>query len=113
MGKNIYFLILNRYLGEPMVENVEYNHLVYSEVKIPKELVQFLRHNTYSLLIKGRTGTGKTTLALSILKELNINKNCLYISTRVSPEQLFQYHPWIESFFAEQRRAEPSESEGV
>ncbi|MDE1862775.1 MAG: hypothetical protein KGI33_07675 [Thaumarchaeota archaeon] len=81
------------------------NPPAYSDVKIPRELVQFLRHETYSLLIKGRTGTGKTTLALSILKELNINKNCLYISTRVSPEQLIQYHPWVENF-AQTKRAD-------
>lgn len=83
-----------------MVENVEYDEHLYGDAKIPKELSQFLRHDTYSLLIKGHTGTGKTTLALSILKELNVNKNFLYISTRVSPDQLFQYHPWIENFFA-------------
>jgi KaiC/GvpD/RAD55 family RecA-like ATPase len=76
------------------------------KVKIPNELIQFLRQKTYSLLIKGHTGTGKTTLALSILRHLNITKNCLYISTRISPGQLFQYHPWIESFFEQAKKTE-------
>ena len=101
---------MNRYLGESMTDDIENSQPVHSEVKIPKELLQFLRHETYSLLIKGNTGTGKTTLALSILKELNINKNCLYISTRVSPDQLFQYYPWIESFFVQPKRTESTET---
>ena len=35
---------------------------------IPPELMQFVKYNTYSLLIKGYAGTGKTTLSLTILK---------------------------------------------
>jgi len=81
-----------------------------AQVKIPSELNQFLRQETYSLLIKGYTGTGKTTLALSILKVLNINKNCLYLSTRVSPNQLFQYYPWIEKFFIQPKKTELTET---
>jgi hypothetical protein len=48
-------------------------------------------------------------LALSILKELNINKNCLYISTQISPNQLFQYHPWIGNFFDQPKVTELTE----
>src|SRR5207237_4741635 len=80
------------------------------QVKIPSELNQFLRQETYSLLIKGDAGTGKTTLALSILRVLNINKNCLYLSTRVSPNQLFQYYPWIEKFFIQSKKTEITET---
>ncbi|HJU14668.1 MAG TPA: ATPase domain-containing protein [Candidatus Nitrosotalea sp.] len=93
-----------------MIDNMESSQPLYSEVRIPKELSQFLRQETYSLLIKGNTGTGKTTLALSILKELDVNKNCLYISTRVSPDQLFQYYPWIEHFFPQSKRMELTET---
>lgn len=92
-----------------MTSGVEKSQPLYSEVKIPRELSQFLRRETYSLLIKGHTGTGKTTLALSILKALDIDKNCLYISTRVSPEQLYQNHPWIEGFFVQSKKIEPQE----
>lgn len=93
-----------------MSSNADNGQPLYSEVRIPKELLQFLRQETYSLLIKGNTGTGKTTLALSILKELNVNKNCLYMSTRVSPDQLFQYYPWIEGFFPQSKRIEQTEA---
>src|SRR6185437_15400617 len=58
--------------------------------------------------IKGHTGTGKTTLALSILRTLNMNKDCLYISTRVSPDQLFQYHTWMDEFFSQPRKTPDS-----
>ena len=35
--------------------------------KIPDDLLQFLNNETYSLLIKGEPGTGKTALCLTIL----------------------------------------------
>lgn len=56
---------------------------------IPDELLDFIRRDSYSLLIKGSAGTGKTTLALTILRELDLRGRFLYISTRVSPTQLF------------------------
>lgn len=80
------------------------------KVKIPRELAQFLKQETYSLIIKGGTGTGKTTLALSILREFGVNKNCLYISTRISPDQIFQYYPWVAKFFDQIKKMEPTES---
>src|SRR5919107_1936834 len=63
--------------------------------KIPNELLQFLNNETYSLLIKGDPGSGKTALCLTILKALNIKSNFFYISTRVSPNKLFFYFKWI------------------
>ena len=77
---------------------------------IPTELIDFLKRETYSLLLKGSAGTGKTTLALTILRTLNIDKNCLYISTRVSPDQLFKYYPWLGSFFGKSVKAELEET---
>jgi len=82
---------------------------VNNSMHIPTELIDFLKRETYSLLIKGSAGTGKTTLALTILRALNINKNCLYISTRVSPEQLFKYYPWLSSFFSKSVKSELDE----
>src|SRR5918999_826591 len=65
---------------------------------IPEDLFQFIRRDTYSLLVKGYAGTGKTTLALTILNVLGLKNNFFYISTRLSPKQLFQYYPWLEDF---------------
>lgn len=66
--------------------------------KIPSELLQFLNNETYSLLIKGDSGVGKTALCLTILKALNIKSNFFYISTRVSPNKLFFYFKWINKY---------------
>lgn len=70
-----------------------------SALNIPTELMQFVERDTYSLLIKGYAGTGKTTLALTILRALNIKENFQYLSTRISPTQLYQYYPWLAEFF--------------
>ena len=65
---------------------------------IPEDLTHFILRDTYSLLLKGYAGTGKTTLALTILKALGTRHNFFYISTRISPKQLFQYYPWLTDF---------------
>src|SRR5919199_6987133 len=69
-----------------------------SPMHIPEDLARFILRDTYSLLIKGYAGTGKTTLALTILKALGTKNNFFYISTRISPKQLFEYYPWLDRF---------------
>ncbi len=63
---------------------------------LPPELLSFLSRRTYSLLIKGEAATGKTILALSILRARGMTDNFLYLSTRVSPSQLFENNPWLK-----------------
>ncbi len=53
----------------------------------------------FVLLIKGHAGTGKTTLALEILREVN---NPIYISTRVKVPYLYKQFPWIEDSLAKE-----------
>jgi KaiC/GvpD/RAD55 family RecA-like ATPase len=79
-------------------------------VYMPDELVNFIERDTYSLLIKGFAGTGKTTLALTILKSLGSKNNFFYISTRISPKQLFQYYPWLAKFVEQPKPANPGEA---
>jgi KaiC/GvpD/RAD55 family RecA-like ATPase len=67
--------------------------------RLPDELARFVSRDTYSLIIRGESGTGKTILALTILKALQPLDNVLYISTRTSPLQLLEYCPWIEEIF--------------
>src|SRR5437588_7524186 len=81
-------------------------------VHIPFELLQFVQRNTYSLLIKGYAGTGKTTLSLTILRALKIKSNFFYISTRISPKQLFLYYPWLDKFVGRPKVSEPNETSG-
>src|SRR6188472_1260836 len=71
------------------------NRTNYSFLDIPPELGEFLRNDTYSLLIKGNSGTGKSTLSLSLLRSLKEKNNFFYISTRSSPKQLFEHYPWL------------------
>jgi KaiC/GvpD/RAD55 family RecA-like ATPase len=71
---------------------------------LPPELVHFLARRTYSLLVKGEAATGKTTLALSILSEMGGGGEYLYLSTRVSPSQLFENHPWLAEFAKIEKR---------
>src|ERR1022692_1166393 len=65
---------------------------------IPQELREFLKQVPSSLLIKGAAGTGKTSLALAILRTRNTRRGFLYLSTRASPSQLFMYHPWLKDW---------------
>ena len=70
---------------------------------IPEDLLHFIQRETYSLLVKGFAGTGKTTLALTILNVLGIKNNFFYISTRISPKQLFQYYPWLKDLIRQSK----------
>jgi len=80
------------------------------QIHMPDELMRFIRRDTYSLLIKGFAGTGKTTLALTILRALESKNNFFYISTRISPKQLFQYYPWLAKFVEQPKPANPGEA---
>jgi KaiC/GvpD/RAD55 family RecA-like ATPase len=79
-----------------------------SRSHIPEDLLHFIRRDTYSLLVKGFAGTGKTTLALTILNVLGIKNNFFYISTRISPKQLFQYYPWLKDFIEQSKPQDTS-----
>ena len=84
---------------EQMAVDLEDGREAGEDNAIPHELMQFLRGDSFSLLIKGAAGTGKTTLALTILRVLKIRKNFLYLSTRSAPVQFVQYHPWLFELF--------------
>src|ERR687884_1532301 len=81
-------------------------------IHIPHELMQFVQRNTYSLLIKGYAGTGKTTLSLTILRTLKIKSNFFYISTRISPKQLFLYYPWLGRFIGSSKASQTDDVPG-
>src|SRR5438067_79139 len=83
------------------------------QIHMPDELLRFIQHDTYSLLIKGFAGTGKTTLALTILRALESNNNFFYISTRISPKQLFQYYPWLGKFVDQPKDKTPGEGSAM
>jgi KaiC/GvpD/RAD55 family RecA-like ATPase len=69
--------------------------------RLPNELEQFLAREAYSLVVKGKAGTGKTALALTILSKSLEKQNCLYISSRLAISELFEYYPWVRNFVSE------------
>jgi KaiC/GvpD/RAD55 family RecA-like ATPase len=66
--------------------------------RLPNELEQFLSRDAYSLVVKGKAGTGKTALALTILSKSLEKQSCLYISSRLAISELFEYYPWVQNF---------------
>ncbi|MCP8310482.1 MAG: AAA family ATPase [Candidatus Methylarchaceae archaeon HK02M1] len=61
--------------------------------RISEELNDFFK-TSHTLLIKGDAGTGKTTLALEILRCLE-PVDCIYFSTKTPPSILYEYYPWL------------------
>jgi KaiC/GvpD/RAD55 family RecA-like ATPase len=94
------------------VKSSKNRHEIEKWIGIPCELMQFVQRNTYSLLIKGSAGTGKTTLSLTILRALKVKSNFFYISTRISPKQLFSYYPWLGKFVGRPKISESDEISG-
>ncbi len=58
-------------------------------------ILSFLQVPGHVLLIQGAPGTGKTTLALEILRRL-LDRHKVYASSRTSPTKLRQHFPWLD-----------------
>jgi KaiC/GvpD/RAD55 family RecA-like ATPase len=68
----------------------------------PTELVEFLKKGEpLSLLITGSPGTGKTTLALSLLATLD--QPSFYLATRVGRGNLLHHFPWLAAALPRER----------
>lgn len=59
-------------------------------------LTDFMAAGSWTMLIKGYAGAGKTTLALGLVEMLSKEGECEYISSRVSESKLLQQLPWFE-----------------
>jgi KaiC/GvpD/RAD55 family RecA-like ATPase len=64
---------------------------------IPQEIVSALESRTFSLHVKGCAGTGKTTMALELMRLFPEDGQAVYLSTRVSPDKLYEQFPWSKS----------------
>ncbi len=63
---------------------------------IPEDIQTFFRgKGGHSLIVKGSAGTGKTTLALQLIEELEDIPGSYYLSIRVSDESLYNQFPWL------------------
>jgi KaiC/GvpD/RAD55 family RecA-like ATPase len=63
---------------------------------IPPCITEFLKaRGGRSLIIKGASGTGKTTLSLQCMESMGTINNSFYITTRVSDEALYSQFEWL------------------
>jgi KaiC/GvpD/RAD55 family RecA-like ATPase len=79
--------------------------------RLPNELEQFLSRDAYSLVLKGKPGTGKTALALTILSKSLEKQNCLYISSRLAISELYEYYPWVQNFVSDSQEKDGKSEE--
>lgn len=64
---------------------------------IPEDILAFFQgRGGHSLIVKGSAGTGKTTLALQLIEELNDIPGSYYLSLRVSDDSLYRQFPWLK-----------------
>ncbi|MBD3229791.1 MAG: hypothetical protein GF329_16535 [Candidatus Lokiarchaeota archaeon] len=77
---------------------------------LPIELNKFLNLPFgFSLLVKGLAGTGKTSLALAILRQaIKTNNIPIYISTRIMPNLIKLQYPWIKKYLEDIRLIDAS-----
>ncbi len=69
------------------------------------EVAEFMKEKGRTLLIKGPPGTGKTTLALTLMEHIE-GKSKIYVSTRLPEETLKSLLPWSNQLFIGENRFE-------
>src|SRR5437867_9527000 len=63
-----------------------------SDMPLPPELEKLLHRETLLVLVKGETGTGKTTAALELMARLQSAGDTVHLSTRTYPDKLAYQH---------------------
>ena len=63
-----------------------------NSMSFPPELETVLDRTGLVLLVKGQTGTGKTTMSLELMTRLQSKGDIVYISTRTYPDKLIYQH---------------------
>ena len=62
---------------------------------LPPEMERLLRRESLLLLVKGETGTGKTTAALEFMSRLQATGDTVHLSTRTYPDKLVFQHALV------------------
>lgn len=78
-----------------------------------EDLYKFIRIGNRSLLIKGRSGTGKATLSFEIAKMYKDKFKTIFISRKISELELYKRYPWIREFVRSENIFSIAESEGI
>src|SRR2546428_13587203 len=68
---------------------------VEPEMPLPPEMERLLRRESLLLLVKGETGTGKTTAALEFKSRLQATGDTVHLSTRTYPDKLVYQHALV------------------
>ncbi len=71
------------------------------ELPLPPELQKLLDRKSLLLLVKGETGTGKTTAALELMARLHSSGDTVHISTRTYPDKLVFQHALFSNLAAQ------------
>jgi len=65
---------------------------------LPIEIIDVLRTQPgYSICVKGPPGSCKTTLVLTLLRDLSREHNGIYVSARVNVDKLHRTFPWAKT----------------
>ena len=73
-------------------------------VSPPAELLATLKNGGQIFIIKGEAGTGKTTLAMEIIRSIEESGGCsFYLSTRVPIDKVFSQFPWLRELRIEDK----------
>jgi KaiC/GvpD/RAD55 family RecA-like ATPase len=62
------------------------------------DLNQFIKIGNHSLLIKGRSGTGKVTLCFELARDNIDTFDVVFVSRNVSDKGLYNRFPWVKNF---------------
>jgi KaiC/GvpD/RAD55 family RecA-like ATPase len=77
------------------------NNFIYMERIEPdsglEDIHKFITNENKSLLIKGKSGTGKATLALEIAKTHSNKFEVIYISRNISVNNIYNRFPWTKN----------------
>ncbi|MBU7010453.1 MAG: hypothetical protein HXS46_07165 [Theionarchaea archaeon] len=83
-------------------------------IRIPAEVAQFLKQDgSQRLLVKGDAGTGKTIFVLSLLRYLSRYSQGIYVSTRVTHEDIYRYTPWVKDKIQRDNIIDATDPKGV
>jgi len=83
-------------------------------IRIPLEIVHFLKQDgSQRLLVKGDAGTGKTIFVLSLLRYLSRYSQGIYVSTRVTHEDIYRYTPWVRDKIQKDNIIDATDPKGV
>lgn len=61
-------------------------------------LDKFIRMGNRSLLVKGKSGTGKVTLCLELAKNCTDKFDVMFISRKITEQALYNRFPWVSDF---------------